>query len=75
MTEYENRVTRTTLAPKDDPIFSEMATTIEIEDDASGELVSVSQHGGPGLGKIIISRDEWPALRDAIEEMLERCRP
>ena len=69
------RVTRIVLVPDGEPLFSEMATTVEIEDEAGGEFVQVSQHGGPDLGMIQINLDEWPALRAAINRLVRECRP
>lgn len=68
------RVTRLVLVPEGEPLFSEMATTVEIEDEAAGEFVEVSQHGAPGLGMIQISPEEWPALRSAINRLVRECR-
>ena len=60
--------------PEDQPIFSELATTVTIVDEAGGEFVEVEQSGHVDLGKIQISGDEWPALRAAIDTLLEQCR-
>lgn len=68
------RVTRLVVSPSFEPIFSEMATTVTIEDEAAGEFVEVEQNGGPGIGKIQISPEEWPALRAAINRMIKMCR-
>jgi hypothetical protein len=51
-----------------------MQTVIEIVTEAAGEFVEVSQHGHTDLGKIQISPDEWPGLRDAIEHAVALCR-
>ena len=59
--------------PTTEPIFSEMATTIGIEDEAGGCFVVVSQEGGEGIGKIHIDREEWPQIRDAVEKMFTIC--
>ena len=69
------RVTRVVLVPEGEPLFSEMATTVQIEDEAAGEFVEVSQHGAPELGTIQISPEEWPALRQAINRLVRECRP
>lgn len=71
---YETRIMELLVGPGGEPAHSEMATTIRITDEGSGEFVEVEQHGGPGIGKISIARDEWPALRDAIERMIRDCR-
>lgn len=71
---YETRVTKLTVNRAGDPIFSEMATCIEIVDEAAGEFVTVSQEGRRDLGKIAIEAKEWPELRAAIDRMISECR-
>ena len=71
---YEIRTTSMTVKPKDEPIFSEQATMVEIVDEASGEYVEVSQSGRTDLGKIAINPEEWPALRKAINLLIVQCR-
>ena len=73
MTDYEIRVTRLTVAPTDQPIYSEMATSVEIVNEAAGEFVQVKQLGRDG-NTIAIAGDEWPALRAAIDQLIEGCR-
>jgi hypothetical protein len=74
--EYEAKVTRVTFKPIDEPIFSEQAILIEIEDDAGGEFVHLSQIGdGRNDGKIAINPAAWPKLRDAIGRMVQECKP
>lgn len=60
--------------PKDEPIFSETSTDIEIVDEAGGEFVEVHQHHD-GYGKIGITPDEWPTLRKAIDHAVRQCKP
>ena len=71
---FERRVTAVTVCKKGEPIFSDYATRVEIVDAAAGELVEVSQAGREGGGKIAIASNEWPALRDAIDELIAACR-
>jgi len=71
---YESRVTAMTVAPENEPLFSEMATTVSIEDEAAGEFVVVEQTGRTDIGKICINPEEWPALRAAIDLMIAQCR-
>jgi len=57
--------------PHKEPIFSEQATIIALEDEAAGPYVTVSQsHEHPKIG---FMADEWPAIKEAIERMLEVC--
>ena len=71
---FEKRITAVTVCKKGEPIFSDYATRVEIVDEAAGEFVEVSQAGREGGGKIAIASDEWPALRDAIDELIAACR-
>ena len=74
MMDYETRTLSILVAPKDQHTFSEYATEIKIVDEAAGEFLEVSQCGRTDLGKIAISPQEWPALRDAIDQMIKQCR-
>lgn len=69
------RITQLTVLPEGESIFSEMATTITIADEGSGEFVVVDQHGRTDIGKITIDPREWPALRKAVDRMVRECRP
>ena len=67
---YETRVTRITVMPEGEPVFSECATNIEIEDEASGEFVKVSQggvHGDASKFIMFCDRAEWTAIRSAVD--------
>lgn len=72
--EYQLRYTQLTVLPKGEPIFSEMATVVEITDDAAGEYVSVEQHID-NCNKVRIAPEEWPVIKEAIELMISHCRP
>ena len=71
---YTTRIISLIVAPVTEPIFSEQATTVQIADEASGEFVEVIQSGREGLGKIQITAEEWPVLRDAINQLMAECR-
>ena len=61
--------------PEGEPIFSEMATIVSIDDEAAGEFVSVKQNRGDGLThEIKIEVDEWSVLSAAISTMLKECK-
>jgi len=74
MTTYEIRTTSMTVAPVGQATYSEMATTVEIADEAAGEFVEVKQRGRVDIGKIQINPEEWPSLREAIDRMIKACR-
>ena len=73
---YETRITRMTVIPRHEPVFSEKATHIEIDDEAAGEFVKVSQEGGhTDIAKFVtFEKSEWHVIRDAIEYMMNQCR-
>jgi hypothetical protein len=73
--QIETRVISVMVLPVGEPIFSEMASSVRIEDEANGEHVVVEQHGRADIGKISINPDEWPSLREAINNMIAQCRP
>lgn len=67
------RVTKLTITPDGEPLFSERATDVLIDDEAAGEFVVVEQRAD-GMGKIAIDPDEWPTLRAAINRMVRGCQ-
>ena len=71
---YETRVTTVTVYPVGESMYSELATKIEIADEAGGEFVEVSQSGRNDISKIAINPEEWPELREAISRMIQECR-
>lgn len=70
---YKTRVTRLTISPIGHPIFSDQTTNLEIEDDAGGEYVKISQQSDykdSHSQAFYLTPDEWPAVRDAVEILL-----
>lgn len=64
------RTTALTVLPEGKPIFDELATKIEIEDESGGEFLIIRQENG----SIRIGRDEWPELIRAIDRMMDEIR-
>lgn len=58
----------------DEPIFSATATRVEIDDEGAGEFVRVRQERDEGSQSVTIDVEEWPVLREVIDDMVERCR-
>ena len=69
---YRSRITQLTVLPEGVPLFSEMATTVEIDDESAGEFVVVSQDSRTDKG-IAITPEEWPELRAAIDRLVGQC--
>lgn len=76
MKPYIERVIKVVVLPDGEPIFSEHATEIEIQDEAGGEFVVVRQtYGSEGKNEIRLTDEEWPMVRAAIDRMMARCQP
>jgi len=67
---YETRTTKMIVGVKNQQIFDDSVTEIEIVDEAAGEFLEVSQEGG----KLRFDPEEWPHVRDAVEKMFKLCR-
>lgn len=71
------RISRITIVPEGDPLFSERATHVSIANEAAGEFVEIEQQVDSREAKyqtITIDPDEWPIFRDTIERMLKDIR-
>ena len=73
---FIQRFTRISVVPEGEPIYSERATEIEIQDEAAGEFLVVRQVNdrNKDAAEIIIEPDNWPAIRGAIELLLASLR-
>ena len=70
---YVVRVTRLSVLPPKEPLFSEQCTHITIEDEAAGEYLEIEQQSGSPDAKhqtIIVTPEEWPAIKQAVETLL-----
>jgi len=66
--------TAITVLPEGEPIFSEMATTVKIEDEAAGPFISIQQSSDNLYkGKVNFDEKEWPIVKEAVEELLKVC--
>lgn len=71
---FKPRITRIVVVPDGEPLFSDIATTVEIQDESGGEFVEVTQHCASEINKIQIDPEQWPALRETINRMVKECR-
>ncbi len=71
----ERRIKSVVVAPAGAPIFDDQAWTVDIEDDAGGEFLVIQCNDDQcANGQIRMNPKEWPAIRDAIEFMIEQVR-
>ena len=69
------RVTGLAVLRDGDSIFQASATRLRIADEAAGEYVIVTQCRDEYKDQsIAIEPEEWPLIRDAIEELIKGCR-
>jgi hypothetical protein len=70
----DQHITRIVLTPHREPIFSEHAYAVEIEDEASGMFIKVeSELGDPKSGAISINVEDWQQLRSVINRMVKHA--
>lgn len=73
MRPYTSRITQMTIAPEGEPIYSEMATDICIEDEAAGEYIVLKQVTRND-GTIAINPEEWDVIRTTIDQMFAEIK-
>lgn len=75
---YQTRITRMTILPEGDPIFSEIPTHIEVEDEAAGEFLVIRQCNEttrPDSNSVSITPEEWPMVKAAVDQMMDSLLP
>lgn len=78
MKKYIQRTTEIIIAPEGEPVFSELATRIKIEDNAGGEYLHIEQQKDctENMNQIIeIAPEEWLAIRAGIDYMMGEIKP
>lgn len=71
--QYATIVKTIMVKPPDEPIYSEMATEITLEDEAAGLFVSIIQRKGDGEQKVSVCKEEWPLIRTVVNNLMRRC--
>ena len=68
---FEARIIKMLHVKKDEDIYHDSGTTIEIVDEGGGEYLEISQDSD----SIRIEPEEWGSLKAAIDKMINQCRP
>ena len=72
MSELETVISSITVKRAGDASYAESATTVSLDDEGGGCFINVSQNiESGGYQKISITEEEWPAIRDAIDNMVK----
>lgn len=74
MPKYITRTTQLVVVEQGKPLFDDSATIITITDESGGEFVEVRQVRGTRESGIAIDPAEWPAIRDAVNQLITECR-
>ena len=73
----KTRITRLTVAPDGEPIFSKNATHIEVEDESGGEFLVLRQFNGEpsSEGQVLrLDADEWPHINAAVKRIIKEMQ-
>ena len=71
---YTSRITQITVLPVGEPIFSEMATVISIDDEVTGEYIKVMQQADTTNEMnqtVIFEPEEWEEVKGVIDQMFK----
>jgi hypothetical protein len=68
---YEIRTLALSVAPHEDPLYSDRAWRVEIDTEGFGEFIVVR---GMDNQYIKIDPDEWAPLVKAVDQLVRECR-
>lgn len=71
---YTSRITQITVLPVGDPIFSERATVVSLDDESGGEFITVKQQMDTTAEKdqtVAFDLEEWEEVKGVIDQMFK----
>ena len=74
---YTSRITQMTVLPVGEPLFSETATVISIEDEAAGEYIKITQQTdatSENNQTVAFDAEDWEEVKDAVAQMFGEIR-
>lgn len=72
---YETRIKTIVVAPVGEPMFSEHATEISIDDEGAGEYVTITQYHGGECQTILLSPgSDLELVLCAVRRLAKTCR-
>ena len=75
MNKYTNLITGITVVPEGEPIYSERATIISVDDEAAGAFIRIKQcPDDPEPGEICIDLEEWPNIVEAGNAVIKTAK-
>ena len=71
---YETHTYSLIVKPVGEPLMSERTTIIGLADEGDGPYVEIEQHARFS-GRVGITFDEWPFIKEAVDKMMLFCQP
>ena len=71
---YTSRITQITVLPVGEPIFSERATVVSLDDESGGEFITVKQQMDTTAEMnqtVAFEPEEWEEVKGVIDQMLK----
>jgi hypothetical protein len=71
---YTSRITQITILPVGEPIFSEGATVVSLDDESGGEFITIKQQMDYSSEKdqtVAFDPDEWEEVKGVIDQMFK----
>jgi hypothetical protein len=71
---YEKRIVKIAICQINNPLFDEKSTFVEIEDEAGGEFIKISQVRDDSDKDVRIDPKEWEFIKQSVDELVKLCR-
>lgn len=68
---YAVEVLSLIVKPVEAPVYSDLATVVAITDESGGPFVEITQPS-IGEGSIRIDPEEWPAIKQAVDSLMDQ---
>ena len=71
---YTSRITQITVLPVGEPIFSDKATVVSLDDESGGEFITVKQQMDTTAEMnqtVAFDPDEWEEVKGVIDQMFK----
>lgn len=71
---YTSRITQITVLPVGEPIFSDKATVVSLDDESGGEFITVKQqmdYSSERDQTVAFDPDEWEEVKGVIDQMFK----
>jgi hypothetical protein len=74
LSKFTTRTLKVIVLPEGAPIYSDRATTIEIDDLAGGEFIVISQNREGTVNQLSFDGEDWETVKVAVDKMFNDLR-